>query len=151
MSMRYAVFASILAAFFVRQLPAQRNSSPVVPLNAVAEQSNSRFRLFATQNVWTFLLLDSSTGRVWQLQYALSDTVFAGRLALNDSVLVPVASERPGRFSLRETQNVYNFLLLDQYDGRVWQLQWSMEEQRRGIVRSLSAAVSAPTVPPNDR
>ena len=149
--MRYSVFVPILAVFVVRQLPAQRTPSPAVPLNVSSEQSSSRFRLLATQNIWTFLLLDSSTGRVWQVQYALSDTVFAGRVALNDSALVPAASAHPGRFTLRETQNIFNFLLLDQDDGRVWQIQWSLEQQSRGIVRLLSAPVPPLAAQPNDR
>jgi hypothetical protein len=135
--MRCQVFASILVLFLVRQLPAQQTSSPIVPLNSSAEQSNSRFRLLATQNNWTFLLLDSSTGRVWQVQYAISDSAFAGRVVLSDSALVPAEQAHPGRFSLRETKNIFTFLLLDQDDGRIWQIQWSLDEQRRGIVRPL--------------
>src|SRR5260370_4161333 len=40
--------------------------------------------LFRSQNIWTSLLLDSSTGRIWQVHFAVSDSSFAGRLALND-------------------------------------------------------------------
>ena len=40
--------------------------------------------------------------------------------------------ERNGRFFLYPTQNMYNFILLDQIDGRTWQVQWSTEKSQRG-------------------
>src|SRR2546425_1053327 len=38
---------------------------------------NSRFTLTPTQNTWASLLLDSSTGRIWQVHFAVSDSLFA--------------------------------------------------------------------------
>ena len=43
--------------------------------------------------------------------------------------------EKNGRFFLYPTQNVWNFILLDQLDGRVWQVQWSIEEKNRMVIR----------------
>jgi hypothetical protein len=100
-----------------------------------------RFTLTPTQNIWTFLLLDSNNGRVWQVQYSMSDSSFAGRLSVNENALTPPASAHVGRFTLQETKNIFNFLLLDQDDGRVWQIQWSNDEANRGIVRVLSESV----------
>ena len=37
------------------------------------------------------------------------------------------------RYKLYPTQNIYNFILLDQVDGRLWQVQWSLEEGNRAI------------------
>jgi hypothetical protein len=117
---------------------AQRPSS--VP-SAPPQRVDVRFSLVPTQNVWTFLLLDTKTGRIWQVQYAISDSAFAGRLLVNDVALAPAGSARVGRFTLRETQNIFNFLLLDQDDGRVWQVQWSNVDGNRGIVQLLSERV----------
>ena len=39
-----------------------------------------------------------------------------------------------GRFELYPTQNSWNFILLDQIDGRTWQVQWSFDKDKRGIV-----------------
>ena len=39
-----------------------------------------------------------------------------------------------GRFELYPTENMYTFILLDTYNGNTWQVQWSMEESKRGIV-----------------
>jgi hypothetical protein len=32
---------------------------------------------------------------------------------------------------------MYDFLLLDRQDSRIWQLQWSPEPKNRGIIRSI--------------
>jgi len=102
---------------------------------------NARYTLSPTQNIWTSLLLDSSTGRIWQVHFALKDSAFAGRLAINEEALVPPAAAHVGRFVLQETQNIFTFLLLDQDDGRVWHVQWSNDADKRGIIRQLSKPI----------
>jgi hypothetical protein len=95
------------------------------------------YRLFETTNIWTFVLLDTATGRAWQVQYSLGDTP-AGRSIINGSSLLPEgATPKNGRFTLYSTHNMYNFLLLDREDSRIWQLQWSLESKNRGIIRSI--------------
>ena len=74
------------------------------------------------------------------MHFAVSDSAFSGRLALNEDVLAPAVGAHIGRFAIRETQNIFTFLLLDQDDGRVWQVQWSNEARNRGIVKVLAAA-----------
>jgi hypothetical protein len=58
-----------------------------------------------------------------------------------DSNLYPLAKGKEqmnGRFFLYPTTNIYNFMLLDQVDGRVWQVQWSFEEDKRFLTRISS-------------
>ncbi len=86
------------------------------------------------------MLLDSNNGRVWQVHYALKDSEFSGQLPVNESELAVPPFAHHGRFELRETQNIFNFLLVDLEDGRVWQLQWSNDDEKRGIVRILANA-----------
>ncbi len=68
-----------------------------------------------------FLLLDTRTGRVSQMQWS---TKTENRLVepLNPKPLVE--GGKPGRFTLQPTQNIYTFLLLDQETGNTWQVQW---------------------------
>lgn len=40
----------------------------------------------------------------------------------------------PGRFSLQSTDNIYNFILLDNVTGRTWQVQWNFEEDKRLVI-----------------
>jgi len=95
------------------------------------------YRLFATTNIWTFILLDTATGRAWQVNYFLDGTP-AVRSVINRSSLLPEgATPKNGRFTLYSTNNMYNFLLLDREDSRIWQLQWSLESKNRGITGSI--------------
>lgn len=79
------------------------------------------YRLFRTQNIFMFLLLDTRTGQVSQVQWSTKDE---NRLVepLNPRSLVE--GGKPGRFTLQPTQNIYTFLLLDQETGKTWQVQW---------------------------
>lgn len=98
--------------------------------------AESAYQLYPTQNMWTFIKLDTCTGKMWQVQYAVNEGN-RGEVILNDVELVGEAGKATGRFTLYPTQNMYNFLLLDQQDGRVWQVQWSMQEDNRGIIDQI--------------
>ena len=54
---------------------------------------------------------------------------------LNISPLVEEQNAQNGRFTLYPTSNMYNFILLDQIDGRMWQVQWSMKEDSRFVIQ----------------
>ena len=45
----------------------------------------------------------------------------------------PIA--RNGRFFLYPTVNTYNLILLDQIDGRAWQVQWNNDKDLRRLMR----------------
>ncbi len=93
------------------------------------------YKLFPTQNYWTFLKLNTSTGEVWQVHFAIDDDNARGTVPLN---AIPLTEQgMPGRFTLYPTNNMYNFILLDQQDGRSWQIQWAFEEENRGVIASL--------------
>lgn len=96
--------------------------------------SVSRYKLFPTQNMWTFIKLDTKTGQMWQVQYSISNDKERFEYDLNTTSLVSTDKELNGRFELYPTQNMYNFILLDQIDGLQWQVQWSFEKQNRAII-----------------
>jgi hypothetical protein len=91
------------------------------------------YRLFSTQNRWTFIKLNTRNGQMWQVQY---DTEGDSRFAtyLNLEPLVSKEKEVNGRFTLYSTQNMWTFILLDQLDGKTWQVQWSIESKERLII-----------------
>lgn len=95
---------------------------------------NTIYQLFPTQNYWTFIKLDTRNGKMWQVHFSVKDDSNTGELVLNSLPLVNKENEVNGRFTLYPTENMYNFLLLDQVDGTVVQVQWSMEAKKRGIV-----------------
>ena len=102
-----------------------------------AANDNEIYKLYPTQNIWTFIELDTRDGRMWQLQYAINDDEKRFSLPLNEISLIDDMGKEVGRFALYPTQNMYNFILIDQMNGRTWQIQWSMEDANRGIVGEI--------------
>ena len=70
---------------------------------------------------------------MWQVQYSLEDNNMEVPLSL--ITRVSKEEEKNGRFFLYPTQNIWNFILLDQLDGRVWQVQWSTEQKNRMVIQ----------------
>jgi hypothetical protein len=91
------------------------------------------YRLFPTQNMWTFLKLNTRNGEIWQVQFDMKGD---NRLVvdLNFIPLVAKEDEVNDRFTLYPTQNIYTFILLDQFSGKIWQVQWSTQATSRIIV-----------------
>lgn len=111
-------------------------------MNAQAQDTNSEenvekptYALYKTQNLWTFIKLNTQNGRMWQVQYSVSDRneIFQTELSL---VNLAIGKEvKNGRFKLVPTDNMWTFLLLDQIDGEVWQVQWSQEPSNRCVIK----------------
>lgn len=99
--------------------------------------NEENYKLYPTENMWTFLKLDTRTGKVWQVQYSVNSDNY-GEVVVNDWDLTYGENDKAGRFELYPTQNMYNFLLLDKKDGAVLQIQWSMNADNRGLVRIIS-------------
>lgn len=92
---------------------------------------NEIYKLFPTNNIWTFIKLNTRNGKMWQVQFDIGENRF--ETILHYENLVSKDEERNGRFTLYPTTNTYNFILLDQIDGRTWQVQWSQKRENRGI------------------
>ena len=108
----------------------EKAENPIAQTHIVA-----RYKLFSTQNMWTFIKLDTKTGKMWQLQYSLSGDEGRTECDLNAMPLVTNDTiQVNGRFELYPTTNFYNFILLDQIDGKTWQVQWSFEEENRAVL-----------------
>lgn len=93
------------------------------------------FELYPTTNTWNFLKLNTVTGAITIVQFSLeSNKRFEYDLDTNSRIY---SWDEPicGRFKLVPTQNTYNFLLLDQIDGRVWQVQWNFDSDKRFVSR----------------
>jgi len=111
---------------------AQLENEKVIVRN-MQSPTSAKYRLFPTENNWTYLILNTSNGKVEQIQWSLDGDRMA--VKLNDNPLVTIQEEKIDRFTLYPTKNIFNFLLLDQIDGRVWQLQWSTKSENRGIIK----------------
>jgi len=81
-----------------------------------------------------FIKLNTRTGQMWLVQY---DVEGSSRLEtfLSLTSLVEKEDEANSRFTLYPTKNIYTFILLDQLDGRTWQVQWAIEAEKRMLLR----------------
>ena len=123
MRLFYAGFLAVL----ILPVPGLRADDPVPE---PTQRTDAPFRLFRTQNIYTFLKLDTRTGQVWQLQWGIDES---HRFIEAISVTALAEGKQAGRFTLYPSSNIFTFVLLDQEDGRQWQIQWG-ERGRRLIV-----------------
>src|SRR5690625_716353 len=112
-----AIFVLLTITSFSQAQTDTNTTSTISPDNDVV------YRLYPTNNRWNFIKLNTRDGRMWQVQYSLEDDQIEVPLSLKK--LVSKEDEKNGRFFLHPTQNMWTFILLDQQDGRVWQVQWS--------------------------
>lgn len=110
-------------------------STSDIPIQNISTDSEVTYRLFSTQNMYTFIKLDTRNGKMWQVQWSNKGSDYRFETSLSDISRVDKEEEKNGRFFLYPTTNIYNLILLDQIDGRAWQVQWSIEEKDRMVLR----------------
>ena len=114
----------------------QLDTTAVYLLQRISQHTAPCYKLYKTENMWTFLELETFSGRIWQVQYSVDDTKASRMKTILSSrnLVSEEDGEYAGRFELYPTQNMYNFILLDTETGRTWQAQWSTSYSNRGIV-----------------
>lgn len=91
-----------------------------------------RYKIYKTENIYTFLKLDTKTGIIKLIQWNLDrDKEF--ETTLNDDLTTFVSEI--GQFELIPTSNMYQFLLLDKIFGYVWHVQWGQKLNERWVRR----------------
>ena len=86
------------------------------------------YKLYPTANMYNFLLLDSR--RIEKVQWNLDRGKEFSVYINSEDLSYGTGS---GTFELYPTQNMYQFLLVDKTNGRVWHVQWGMNEKERWI------------------
>lgn len=87
--------------------------------------------------MWTFLELNTMTGQIWIVQWSM-DNEKQFKYTLDDKVRISKTDANvSGRFSLHATENIFNFILLDNINGKCWQVQWSFDENARFVIPIL--------------
>ena len=94
----------------------------------------NRYKLYPTDNMYTFLRLDTKTGMIDKIQWSL-DTNKEFIVSINSTDLTYGNGYVSGSFELYPTQNMYQFLLIDKTEGRTWHVQWGMSSSERWIRR----------------
>lgn len=95
----------------------------------------NRYKMYKTENVYNLLKLDTKTGRIWQVQWYLDDSSKEGIWTINDTDLSYGMGYGSNSFELYSTNNMYQFILIDKTDGRVWHVQWGIGDSKRWIRR----------------
>lgn len=110
-------------------------STSEAPIQTISSDSAVVYRLFSTRNMYTFIKLDTRNGQMWQVQWSTKGNDYRFETTLSSISRVNKEDEKNGRFFLYPTTNIYNFILLDQIDGRAWQVQWGNKEEDRMVIR----------------
>ena len=115
----------------------QLDTMKVGLLTRISQHTAPCYKLYPIDNMWTFLELETFSGRIWQVQYSVEGSTKRFKTILNEDSLLPLfdTEEFAGRFELYKTQNMYNFILLDTSNGNTWQVQWSQKAENSGILR----------------
>ncbi len=92
----------------------------------------NRYKLYKTENLYNMLKLDTETGKIEQVQWSFDDTN-EGSIIINDEDLTWGFGKGSGTFELYPTNNMYQFILLDKTDGRMWHVQWGQNSSNRWI------------------
>lgn len=99
----------------------------------VYSSTKSRYKLYPTENIYTFLKLNTETGQIWQLQWSMEEER-EGEVIINASNLkYSFDSGGTGSFELYPTKNMYTFILIEKDYGRKWHVQWGMDTKYRFI------------------
>lgn len=92
------------------------------------------YKLYPTQNMYTFLELNTVTGQIWIVQWSTSGNRMKYTLSEEEQIYAwdtPIA----GRFELYPTENMYNFVMLDNIKGYCYQVQWNFDADKRFVIR----------------
>ena len=135
--MKNFIFILILTSTLFNSF-GQSKTETIVGIQELEKQNKAQqlnvpvYKLYRTENIWTKIRLNTRNGIMSQVHYTISDG-YQGILSLNLKKLVPEDEEVNGRFRLIPTENMYNFMLLDQVNGNTWQVQWHHESTNRFI------------------
>ena len=89
------------------------------------------YKLYPTRNMWNFLKLDTRNGKISIVQFSVEDDNKQFEYGLSDKAQSD--NTIPGRFILQPTENMYNFIMLDQVTGQTYQVQWNFDEDKRFV------------------
>lgn len=127
------ILAILVASFVVVSAQSNSNITPIPP-----HYENARFVLYPTANMWNFIKLDTQTGKLWMVQYSVENNNRGETTLSDEDLLLPFMEPKVGRFALYPTQNIYNFVMIDQFNGRTWQVQWAINDNEHRWARSIS-------------
>ncbi len=135
--MKRIFFLTLLLTHLLSAPLVAQSDERIQTVTSSIPNKDAKFLLFPTRNIFNFLKLNTRNGEVYMVQFSLDkpDNRVELKIESWEYPLVNKEEESNGRFYLYPTKNIFNFLLMDQIDGRVWQLQWGFEKKDRQLER----------------
>lgn len=122
---KFVFFTSFL--FLCLCAYAQKDSTSVC-------RCNHRYKMYKTQNNFISLKLDTRTGRLWMVQWSIEDSNrFESVLSDTKWSELLDREEINGRYELYPTTNIFNFVMLDTFEGDTFQVQWAFDDADCGV------------------
>jgi hypothetical protein len=84
----------------------------------------NRYSLTKTENMWTYILLDKFSGKLWQCQYSVQGPEYISSWVINPNEL---SSSQSNKFTIKPMTSMFQFYLINDETGDMWQFQWSTE------------------------
>lgn len=117
-----------LLTLFVSALQARVSSDTTK--NIYLEEKPT-YQIYTTDNADNFLKLDTRNGRIWLLQLN-NKKEYRFTSPINDvSLIKDNEEEKNGRFILKPTTHYRRYILFDQTNGKVWQVDWEFDHTKR--------------------
>lgn len=122
------IFLTLFLLFVVFTVFSQVDITiPNYPQCVSEPQDGAVYKLFPTKNNWIFIKLNTRNGRLSLVQYSMDGDDSRFETGLCPIERVNSNEEVNGRFTLYPTVNRWTFIMLDQIDGRCWQVQWGVK------------------------
>ena len=102
----------------------QDNGLTMLVNSAITPDSDTPYRYFLveTRNIWTFILVDSFTGKIWQTQFSIKGSEYRFSIPINDRSL---SNSKVSKFSVQPMTSMYQFYLINEDTGEMWKFQWT--------------------------
>ena len=96
--------------------------------SAITPSSSTPYRywLYPTRNIWTYILVDLFTGKIWQCQFSVDSDNGQMSVPINREVL---SYSEHSKFEVKPMVSMYQFYLINKDTGEMWQFQWSTKSE----------------------
>ena len=85
-------------------------------------ENPNRYALYETKNMWTFILLDKYSGKLWQCQYSVKGDDYRASWVINSNIL---SYTDTNKFTIQPLTSMYQYYLINDETGEMWKFQWS--------------------------
>ena len=85
----------------------------------------NRYTLYKTKNMWTYILLDKFSGKLWQCQYSIKGIEYISSWVINPYEL---SYSESSKFTIQPMTSMFQFYLINDETGDMWKFQWSTED-----------------------